>query len=84
MPYIPLHRRTVEVEQNPATVGELNYALTMVAIRYLRENGVSYGRINEVIGAFECAKAEIWDRIARKYEEAKMRGNGDVYEGLTS
>ena len=42
---------------------------------------ISYSRINELIGVLECAKIELYRRIAAPYEDDKSRINGDVYFG---
>jgi len=84
MPYIERHqrekfrifRREIPYIQN---VGELNYALTIVMIDYIRQRGLSYQNINNVIGAVESAKAEFQRRIVANYEDSKIEPNGDIY-----
>jgi hypothetical protein len=63
----------------PESPGELNYLITMLVDGYLQLHGANYARISEVIGALECAKLEVYRRIAAPYEDKKMRENGDVY-----
>lgn len=63
----------------PETPGELNYAITMICLEHIERKGISYTNINEVIGALECAKLELYRRIAAPYEDAKITQNGDVY-----
>lgn len=63
--------------------GELNYALSVLIDEYLRSGGgVNYAKINEVIGALECAKLEVYRRVAAPYEDRKIAENGDVYTCL--
>ena len=38
-----------------------------------------YEWINEVIGVLECAKLELYRRVAAPYEDDKRLQNGDVY-----
>lgn len=38
------------------------------------------GRCISARGALECAKLELYIRIARPYEDAKIHDNGDVYQ----
>jgi hypothetical protein len=45
---------------------------------YLREKGIKYANINEVIGALECCKLELYRAIAAPYEEEKIEENGQV------
>jgi hypothetical protein len=41
--------------------------------------GLSYKNINQAIGALECAKLELYRRVAAPYEDKKALINGDVY-----
>ena len=82
MPYIDREaRERLEDGGRPATAGELNYAITRIVDRYLSDKGgVRYAHLNEVVGALECAKLELYRRLAAPYEDEKMRESGDVYE----
>ena len=83
MPYIlTSRRRQVLSELKPGTIlnaGELNFAITSIIDEYLHECGVSYRYINEVIGALECAKLELYRRVAARHEDEKLKEHGDVY-----
>ena len=59
--------------------GELNYAITKLINHYIASHGLSYTNINEAIGVLECAKMELYRRIAIPYEDIKLEQNGDVY-----
>ena len=60
--------------------GELNYQISLLVDDYLsRKGGVRYAHINEVVGVLECAKLEVYRRIAAAYEDKKRDENGDVY-----
>lgn len=59
--------------------GELNYAITELLNYWLIKNGVNYTEINTLIGVLECAKQELYRRIASPYEDEKKKQNGDVY-----
>ena len=62
------------------TPGELNYCITKLVDHYISvHGGTSYKNINEVIGVLECAKLELYRRIAAPYEDQKIQQNGDVY-----
>lgn len=78
MPYIKQEDRE-EAPVAPTTPGELNYVITLRVDEYLRGKGVSYTSLNEVIGVLECAKLELYRRIAAPYEDQKKHDNGDVY-----
>jgi len=60
MPYINATARSnLAKGGQPATAGELNYAITRLLDDYLiRKGGLKYAHINEVIGVLECAKLE--------------------------
>jgi hypothetical protein len=63
----------------PENPGQLNYVITSLCDEYIGNEGLSYASINEVIGVLECAKLELYRRIAVPYENAKLEENGDVY-----
>lgn len=85
MPYIPKHRRAgLESPGIPQTAGELNYAITRLCVRYIAQKcgsgeDFSYTAINETVGALDCAKMELYRRIAAGYEDRKLAENGDAY-----
>jgi len=60
--------------------GEVNYLITRLLIAWI--DGVpTYSRLNEAIGVLECAKLELYRRMAAPYEDTKRIENGDVYPG---
>jgi hypothetical protein len=64
----------------PESAGELNYLFTKLIQEYIDERGgLSYAIINEVVGVLECAKLELYRRLAAPYEDEKRELNGDVY-----
>lgn len=82
MPYIDPRLRdllTPESEALPGSPGELNFVITRVIDDYLKFTGITYINLNSVIGVLECAKLELYARIARPYEDEKIAENGDVY-----
>jgi hypothetical protein len=82
MPYIEQERRNaILAGAKPQNAGELNFAITVVVDNYLQEKGgIRYGHLNEVVGAMECAKLELYRRLAAPYEDTKIREAGDVYQ----
>jgi hypothetical protein len=58
--------------------GDLNFQITTLCDEYLN-GAVNYDAINEVIGVLECAKLELYRRVAAPYEDAKIKENTDVY-----
>lgn len=82
MPYImqALRQRLAAIKEVPAAenAGELNYLFTEIMVRYILQHGLNYGRINDVVGALECAKREFQRRHVDDYEHLKMRENGDI------
>ena len=56
--------------------GGLNYIVT----RLLTHNEPStYQEYNDLIGALECCKLELYRRAVAPYEDVKIKENGDVY-----
>jgi len=81
MPYIPKGTRKRALIA-PFTLGELNYAITTTVDRFLDQDGVSYASLNAAIGVLECAKLELYRRVAAPYEDTKKEENGDVYSSI--
>lgn len=65
------------------TVGELNYLITCLVDDYLQVEGLDYANLNDAIGALECAKLELYRRIAAPYEDNKRAKHGEVYNVRT-
>ncbi len=80
MPYIAKNEREILLEGliDPANPGQVNYLITYAVDKYITQQGLSYTSINEMIGVLECAKLELYRRVAF-YEDKKMEENGDVY-----
>jgi len=85
MPYIKKQDRdkfadfTAAMEKlEIASAGELNYLVTMLTHRYLNQKPESYSAYNDVVGALEGAKLELYRRHVSIYEDEKIQENGDV------
>jgi hypothetical protein len=83
MPYIEQNRREEIIidGDTPQNEGELNYAVTYAINEYLNNNVLTYATLNQAIGVLECAKLELYRRMAAPYEDEKIKSNGDVYKG---
>ena len=85
MPYVDEEARDRLVSGgSPESTGELNYAITRFVDDYLRrmaerDGRLRYAHLNEAMGVLECAKLELYRRIAAPYEDGKIEENGDVY-----
>lgn len=87
MPYIKQEERerfdfllddlSVAIERGCAP-GDLNYVITRIVHAYLDARGMHYTHLNDAIGVLECAKQELYRRIAAPYEDRKIHENGDV------
>jgi hypothetical protein len=66
-------------EKEPLNAGELNYELTTVLLTYLKNKGESYQTYNDMVGALESCKLELYRRKISDYENKKIEENGDVY-----
>ena len=62
----------------PSSAGELNYLITKLCISFAGDKP-NYAKYNEIIGALECCKLEMYRRAIAKYEDEKIKINGDVY-----
>lgn len=58
--------------------GDVNYLVTSILVAVLGDDK-NYAAINRLVGVVECAKLELYRRVAAPYEDAKVRQNGDVY-----
>jgi hypothetical protein len=82
MPYINKFRRNELPNFEDfciETPGELNYLITLLIKNYIKENELNYQTINDVVGTLDCSKMEFYARVARPYEDEKIKQNGDVY-----
>ena len=70
-------RMISEDEKNRA--GMMNYCISTLISKTLSAHGTNYALINELIGVLECAKLELYRRVASPYEDTKVQENGDVY-----
>lgn len=66
-------------ETVPGCAGDLNFLFTHYVNEFLKWKGLNYTNINDAIGALECAKLELYRRVAAPYENTKIAENGDVY-----
>jgi len=79
MPYIKEEvRNRIDWGEFPVGPGELNYLITRIIREYYDLNE-GYQGINDIIGALEGAKLEFYRRQVAKYEDQKIKENGDVY-----
>ena len=83
MPYIsPEQRAPLEEYIQPLadrihTRGELNYVITRLIMDRLGEP--TYSKLEQAMGVLECAKQELYRKVAGKYEDMKCVENGEVY-----
>jgi len=66
----------------PRNGAEMNYIVCTLVRNFLGlhpeiEKNIAYSQIQEMIGALECAKMELYRRIAVPYEDQKIDENGD-------
>ena len=85
MPYIKDERRkalwsesSTDFNSDIENAGELNYFITTICHDYLNHKGECYQTYNDIIGALEGAKLELYRRKVAIYENRKMLENGDV------
>ena len=83
MPYIKKDRRYIFTQDTTevfaSNAGELNYMVTRLVQAYLKHKGESYQTYNDIMGALEGAKLELYRRKIAPYEDTKIKENGDVW-----
>ena len=81
MPYIDQALRDVidRGMEQPNNPGQLNYVLTQVVKAYIERNDESYQTYNDIMGALEGCKLELYRRMIAAYEDRKIEENGDCY-----
>ena len=80
MPYIKKKdRRELNDNRTSKNCGELNYEITRLINKYMFVKGESYQTYNDIMGALEGAKLELYRRNIALYEDEKCKENGDVY-----
>ena len=80
MPYIKQDRRKALLKGDiPMNPGELNFLFSTTSLSYLLKHGTTYQNINDIIGALEGCKLELYARVARPYEDNKIKENGDIF-----
>tara|TARA_A100001391_G_scaffold106159_1_gene70996 strand:- start:9498 stop:9782 length:285 start_codon:yes stop_codon:yes gene_type:complete len=69
----------IVVQENSTQAGILNYSISALFNEVLKTRGLNYRNLNELIGVLECAKLELYRRVASPYEDLKIKENGDVF-----
>lgn len=62
----------------PENAGELNYLITSLIDKCLRNTDINYQVLNDILGALEGAKQEFYRRFVQDFEEEKIQQNGDI------
>jgi len=78
MPYIPKEIRKELENRNPQNPGELNYLFTKIALQYIGDKGEKYQHYNDILGALEGCKLEMYRQQCSPYEDVKIKENGMV------
>ncbi len=65
------------LQEMKAKEGDLNYVIQKLLLGTLPTS--SYVELNAIIGVLECAKLEFYRCMVVKYEEEKIKTNGDVF-----
>jgi len=78
MPYIDPSRR-IDANVLPRNAGELTFKFVQAINLYLNTQGESFQTYSDIIGALETTKLELYRRQVAKYEDKKLKENGDVF-----
>lgn len=88
MPYIKQEERDhIDIQMRLPLIlgsGQLNYCMTQLIQHYLKcQSGPTgeyrYQHFNDIVGAMECCKHELYRRLIVKHEDKKIAEHGDVY-----
>lgn len=86
-PFLDPRETPMSMEETAELVGqlldsgaELNYFFTAMIAAYMKEQGLRYQNISDVVGALEGAKQEFFRKVVNPYEELKEGENGPVYK----
>ena len=69
----------MDEDSETARSGMLNYVISSIIAELIDEEGMTYNRLNTYMGVLECAKQELYRRVAAPYEDKKAQANGDVF-----
>lgn len=58
--------------------GEFNYFVSSICKKYLQVHGENYQNYNDLLGALEGIKLELYRRHTGPYEDKKITENGDI------
>ena len=80
MPYINKEDREniKDFTKSPTNAGELNYLIHLILSNYVDDLGESYQTYNDIMGVLEGVKLELYRRRVAKYEDKKIKENGDI------
>ncbi len=79
MPYIQHQNRSeIDAGRGPRDCGELNYAIHLLLQEYVNHKKESYQTYNDMLGALEGVKLELYRRRVADYERGKICLNGDI------
>lgn len=83
MPYLNMGvRGSIDSGRKPKTPGELNYAMSQLIKSYIAMKGENYTAYNDIVGAMECLKMEVYRRLTGPYEDKKLLESADVFQIL--
>lgn len=82
MPYIRKEYRwdMMELGEKPKDPGQLNYAISRMVSAYLKEHGLCYQTLHDVVGVMRDVATEVERRFIGPYEDKKKVVNGEVFE----
>lgn len=85
MPYIKSEEQRLELEypiEKLITIikdeGDLNFVITTLISKYVKEKGKNYATLNTVLGVLSAVAREFYRRVVAPYEDIKIEENGDI------
>ena len=61
------------------SAGQLNFLFSVLIKKYIFTKGQTYQTFNDIVGALEGCKLEVYRRLVGPYEDTKIKENGDVF-----
>ena len=63
---------------NGCTKGDYNYVITRLMHLYIKEKGISYSKLSDVVGILRDVGTEFDRTVVAPYEEKKIKENGNI------
>lgn len=80
MAYIKSENKKKSLYSYPKNVSGLNFLINHSIHSYIKDKGLCYQTLNEVVGVLECAKASFIQTVLTPNENKKIKEIGNINE----